>query len=101
MEVRKGAMMTMSENIILKHLAEHSSSRREGLGACRRGKPVEKEKTGASRHKLYTLEMQIQIPTLQQKSFMNPQSQACLLLPRRCYHLPGSGMCYEENYLQC
>lgn len=92
-------MIIMFKNINLKHQPEYFNGRREGLRACRRGKPTEKK--DASRHKLYTLEMRIQIPTPQQKSFMNPQSQECEFLPRRYYYLPGSGICYEENYLKC
>ena len=91
MGVGKGLMMIKFKNIILKHQPEYFSGRKE--------KPTEKK--GASRHKLYTQEMQVKIPTPQQKSFTNAQSQECLFLPRRYYHLPGSGMCYEENYLKC
>lgn len=84
-------MMIMFKNIIVKHQPEHFSGRR--------GKPTEKK--GASRHKLYTQEMQVKTPIPQQKSLTNIQSHECLFLPRRYYHLPGSGMYYEENYLKC
>lgn len=73
MEVGKGPMMAMFKNKLLKHQPENLSSRREALKAWRRRKPTEKK--GASRHKLYTLEMWVQIPTPQQKTFMNPQSR--------------------------
>lgn len=99
MEVGKGPMTITFKNIILKHQPEDLSSRRDSLRACRGRKPTEKK--GASRNKLYTPEMWVQIPTPQQKSFMNPQSEECLFLPRRCYHLLGSGMCYKENCLKC
>lgn len=55
MEVGKGPMMAMFKNKLLKHQPENLSSRREALKAWRRRKPTEKK--GASRHKLYTLEM--------------------------------------------